>query len=104
MRAGFKRQANGQHLVYLRAKLPRVLRHLRKIFPPAKRCRLNTNSVHGNFHFMRIFHAAHQIERIAPHANANAVFAIHRKVMLHQEATLGAQRQALNVLILRQVR
>ena len=104
MRPGLHRNADGQLLVEIRAEFARVLRPscTKSSWPPAV-TRRTRFAVQADLDLVRIFHAAHQIERIAPQADLNDVFAVERKVVLHQNSAAGAERQTFDVLVLRKV-
>ena len=52
---------------------------------------------------MGIFHAAHQVKRVARHAQLELIFAIDGEIMLHQQSAARTERHTFDVLILGEI-
>ena len=103
MRARFQRNPHRQLLVEFGAECARIRRHPEKFVVAARRYQPHLISIHADLDLMGIFHAAHQIESIAPQPKLDHVFGIQRKVVAHQNAAAGAERQPFDMLVLRKI-
>ena len=78
----------------------RVLRHPAKVVLPSGRDQGETRTIKGDLDVVRIFHATHQIERIAPEPQLDDVLAVDREGMLDEQTAARAWRHPLEMLIL----
>ena len=52
----------------------------------------NSFAIQADLDLVRIFHAAHQIEGIAPQPDLDDVLAVNREVVVNQNSAAGAER------------
>ncbi len=70
---------------------------------PADRREMDPLAIDGEFHVVRILKTAHDVQIGPIQLDLEAVFAVERKGMTNLNPTDGAKRQAVEVLVLRQI-
>ena len=74
---------NGQLLVEFGAERPRIRCHPQKLFVASRGDQPLLFSIHTDLDLVLIFHAAHQVERVAPQPKLDHVFGVQREKVLH---------------------
>ncbi len=95
--------AHSQPRVHCVAGLGRFFEQGRQIVVSAQVGKMNSLAAHGELHLVRELQAAHDVQVGPIQLRLELVFAIQRKIVMHQNPADGPQGQPFHVLVLRKV-